>query len=300
MKETKALPNLVDGKLSINGSYIHYQQSGSGPPLVLVHGLMGSLADWQERVVPLLTHQFSVLTFDLRGHGESDMPSAGYTSADMAADMEELLTQLDVEKADVVGHSFGGTVALHFTALHPNRVQRLTISDSRLRPLQPTQKLKDWVYWPVWKSQLQQFGLTLDEEEELDFGILEILVPRSPSQREQQRREQWKTLLSSTTANTDLRDPSGLTIELIREISVPMQALYGELSPCLPTLSGLRENLPGLTSSILSGLGHFFPLTKPALFVERIKSFHATLPQASAEPDAAPESTIGSEEDQSL
>ena len=300
MKETKTLPNVIDGKLSINGSYIHYQRSGSGPPLVLVHGLMGSLADWQERVVPLLTHQFSVLTFDLRGHGQSDMPAAGYTSADMARDMEELLTQLEVETADVVGHSFGGTVALHFTALHPSRVKRLTISDSRLRSIQPIQKLKDWVYWPVWKSQLQPLGITLDEEEELDFGILELLVPRSPSHRELQRREQWKTLLSSTTANIDLRDPSGLTIELIREISVPIQAIYGELSPFLPTLSGLRENLPGLTSSILSGLGHFFPLTKPALFVERIKLFHAASAESSAERDMAAESTSASEEELSL
>jgi pimeloyl-ACP methyl ester carboxylesterase len=267
----------------INGVEIHYELVGSGPHLVLVHGLMGSLADWRPRVVPLLADQFTVLTWDLRGHGDSDMPPSGYTSADMAADLAGLMDHVGAQRADLVGHSFGGVVALHMAALHPGRVKCLTISDSRIRALQPVQKLRDWVHWPVWNAQLKQLGVTLDEDSELDFALLHLIPPLL--QHNRKREEKWKALLASTTAVVDLRETAGLTVELIQQVRVPTQAIYGELSPCLPTLEGLRANLPGLKSEVAAGLGHFFPLTKPALFVDYIKSFH----QAVASPATAEE-----------
>src|SRR5579871_6752921 len=90
-------------KACINGVEIHYEMAGSGPHLFLLHGLMGSLADWRPCVVPLLTDQFTVLTCDLRGHGDSDMPPSGYTSADMAADLAGLMDHVGAERADLVG-----------------------------------------------------------------------------------------------------------------------------------------------------------------------------------------------------
>jgi pimeloyl-ACP methyl ester carboxylesterase len=282
MTDTEAKAGPVQHVLA-NGIQICYEQAGTGPPLVLVHGLMGNMSDWRHRVLPMLTGRFRVLIYDLRGHGDTDMTPSGYTSADMVADLIGLMDQLGIAPADLVGHSFGGTVALHATALHPERVNRLTISDSRIRALQPPQRLKDWAYWPTWKAQLQQAGITLDEESELDFAVLDLLTRQRPSllQLDRKRELKWKELLASTTAMTDLRDPAGLTADLIRSISTPVQAVYGELSPCLPSLEALREILPSVKSVVAPGLGHFFPITKPALFVDYIKSFHAP---ASADP----------------
>ena len=96
-------------------------------------------------------------------------------------------------------------------------------------------------------------------------------------------------LLSSTTANADFRDPAGLTPDLIGQIRVPAQAIYGEFSFCLPTLGGLREHLQGLKSTILPGVGHFFPITRPELFVQYFKTFHAPKKPATRDEPTAPE-----------
>jgi pimeloyl-ACP methyl ester carboxylesterase len=245
---------------------------------VLIHGLLGTLDDWQARIAPQLIDHFTVLTFDLRGHGESDMPPSGYTSADMARDLAALLDSLGIDQAHLAGHSFGGTVALSFTAENPDRVLGLTISDSRVRALQPVQKVKDWVHWPLWKAQLEKGGHTLDEESEFDIDLLETLRLKNPAPWQQGIRwERWERLLGSTTAKADLKDPAGLTIEVIRQIQTPTQAIYGELSFCLPSLEGLREHLPSLKATVFPNVGHRFPLTHPALFLEQVRAFHTSL-----------------------
>lgn len=277
-----SLPKVLAGGLNI-----HYHQAGSGPHAVLIHGLTGSLADWELRVVPLLKDSFTVLTYDLRGHGYTDMPASGYTSSDMASDLFGLIDALGIDRAHFIGHSFGGTVALHFAALHSDRVIALTVSDSRVWSLQPSLKIKDWAHWPMWKEQLQKEGLTIDENSELDFSLLELLrSQRSKGKSEATALDRrieghWLKLLSSTTANADLRDPAGLTPELISQVRVPAQAIYGEFSFCLPTLEGLKEHLQDLKSTILPGVGHFFPITRAELFVQHVKTFHApTMPRA--------------------
>jgi pimeloyl-ACP methyl ester carboxylesterase len=281
MTEVKPPSDVSMLTVSANGLNIHYQQTGSGPQVILIHGLTGSLADWQFRVVPMLAAQFTVLTYDLRGHGYSDMPPSGYTTADMASDLAGLLDALGIERAHIAGHSFGGSVALHFAALHPDRVAALTVSDSRVRSLQPSQKIKDWAHWPAWKEQLEKQKITLDEESELDFATLPLLFSQRAALRakdsiasDRRREEHWNQLLSSTTANADLRDVAGLTPELIDQIRMPAQAIYGEFSFCLPTLEGLKQHLQGLKVAILPGVGHFFPITRPELFVQHIKAFH--------------------------
>jgi pimeloyl-ACP methyl ester carboxylesterase len=287
----------------VNGINIHYQQAGSGPHLVLIHGLTGSLAAWQWQFVPALSDRFNVLTYDLRGHGHSDMPPSGYTSADMARDLAALLDERGIDRAHLVGHSFGGLVALHLAALAPERVNGLTISDTRIRAFQDSQKLKDWAHWPLWKSQLRQRGVTLDEDSELDYFLLERLALQRPTApvpleeptgsteppawlqpgwvRGPRWAERWQALMSGTTAGPDLRDQAVLTAELIRGIRVPTQAIYAELSFCLASLAGLRENMPNLKATVLPGVGHFYPFIQPALLLEHLIPFHA---EASAAP----------------
>jgi pimeloyl-ACP methyl ester carboxylesterase len=268
----------------VNGVNIHYEQAGAGPVLVLIHGLTGSLASWQVRVVPAMIDRFRVLTFDLRGHGKSDMPPSGYKSADMTRDLIALLDYLELARVHLVGHSFGGQVALNLCAERPDRVTGLTISDSRIPSLQPVQKLKDWTHWQMWKAYLAQRGIALDEECEMDLSLLDSLVAQSQAQlRESKWWERWKQLLGSTTARADLADPGDLTIQKIRQIVVPIQAIYGELSYCLPTLNGLREHLPPLESTVLPGVGHWFPIVRPELFVEHVKPFHVALASTAAD-----------------
>jgi pimeloyl-ACP methyl ester carboxylesterase len=282
------------------GLKFHYRQAGSGPQVVLIHGLTGTLADWQLRVVPLLTSHFSVLTYDLRGHGYSDMPPRGYTSADMAADLANLMDVLGIDRAHVIGHSFGGTTALHFAALYPERVLALTVSDSRVRSLQPSHRLKDWPHWPLWREQLRKQDITLDEDRELDFSLLELLISLREARGHQvtaaadrRRDEQWGRLLSSTTANADLRDAAGLTPELISRIRLPTQAIYAEYSFFFPTLEGLKERVQSLRWAVVPGVGHLYPILRPELFAQYVKAFHATSALPAGDTPGAPRSEGG-------
>jgi pimeloyl-ACP methyl ester carboxylesterase len=255
----------------VNGVKIHYELNGSGPDLVLIHGLSGSLAFWQLRIAPELSQNFRVLTYDLRGHGQSDMPPVGYTSRDMAEDLLALINHLGIERPHIVGHSLGGLVAMHLVSLHSDRAASLTVSDSRIRALQPRQKLREWTHWPLWKAQLEKRGLVVDEESEMDFLLLDRLL--GP----QRRATQWSNFLANTTAKDDLRDPAGLTEELIRGVRAPVYAIYGEYSFCQPTLAGLQRLLPNLRVSVIPKVGHFFPLTHPDVFLSHLEEFYDSL-----------------------
>lgn len=106
--------------------------AGNGPQLLLIHGIGSSSAAWNT-VIEDLARDFSPITVDLRGHGESDKPESGYLYDDYVGDIDGLLSALDIPTPLVVGHSLGGIVALWWAAKHPSRAAALVIEDSPLR-----------------------------------------------------------------------------------------------------------------------------------------------------------------------
>lgn len=97
--------------LSHAGLSLRYDRAGSGPPVLLIHGLMANRTFWSGQV-QALRDRFTVVTVDLRGHGESSRPRTGYGTAQLAADLEHLVRALGTAKVAVVGWSFGGIVAI--------------------------------------------------------------------------------------------------------------------------------------------------------------------------------------------
>jgi non-heme chloroperoxidase len=97
--------------LSHAGATLRYDRAGSGPAVLLVHGWMCNRAFW-ERQVHALRDQHTVITVDLRGHGESSRPRGGYSIGGMAADLEQVVRALGLSRVAVVGWSMGGLVAL--------------------------------------------------------------------------------------------------------------------------------------------------------------------------------------------
>src|SRR6476469_3734672 len=118
--------------VTANGTRLFYQQSGHGPDVVLVHAITSNQAVWVFTGLAdtLAADGFRVTTYDLRGHGASDRPPTGYTSAAMAADFRALHAELDLKPALVVGHSFGGVIGIHTAVLHPECVRGVILSDS--------------------------------------------------------------------------------------------------------------------------------------------------------------------------
>jgi pimeloyl-ACP methyl ester carboxylesterase len=270
---------------------IHYQRMGHGTDVVMIHGLGASLAFYL-RIWPALAKEYRVTVYDLRGHGRSSMPPNGYTSAEMAYDLDGLLDHLRVETVNLVGHSFGGAVALEYAALRPERVTSITLADVRISTLQPTQPLHEWPRWSVVRNWLQGLGIHVDEDETaVGYRLLEKFarariargMPRLPGGFAipfaglggDLAARRWLTLLRTTTAKQDFRIVAALTVDQIRQISRPVLLVYGEKSYCLPSLRALQQHLPCSRAEIVPDAGHFHPLLRPELFVRLVRPFLA-------------------------
>ncbi len=110
---------------------LHYWQKGAGAPILLLHGITDNGACWGRTADALAAH-YTVYAPDQRGHGKSDAPLAAYTYADYVADALELLRVSGHANALVMGHSFGGVVALNLAAEFPQAVSKLIVVDPPL------------------------------------------------------------------------------------------------------------------------------------------------------------------------
>jgi pimeloyl-ACP methyl ester carboxylesterase len=110
----------------VHGYRRAYRISGSGPALLLLHGLACDSSTWAD-VMPSLSEHFTVIAPDLLGHGESDKPNADYSLGGFANGMRDLLTILGIDKVTVVGHSLGGGVAMQFAYQFPDRTERVVL-----------------------------------------------------------------------------------------------------------------------------------------------------------------------------
>jgi pimeloyl-ACP methyl ester carboxylesterase len=118
---------LAERRLDVKGGQIRYFVAGSGPPLVLVHGLGGSATNWCE-LVPLLAARRRLIVPDLPGHGGSDALPAVASLGAFADRVAAVAVHEQALPAPVVGHSFGGAVALHLARRHREAVTKLVLA----------------------------------------------------------------------------------------------------------------------------------------------------------------------------
>jgi len=117
----------MDGKLS-------YTVSGAGSPLFLLHGNGEDRTIFKAQTAAFSAYR-RVIAVDTRGHGQSPRGSAPFTLAQFARDLEGLMDDLGIPRADLLGYSDGGNVALLFALAHPERVRSVIVSGANLRPL---------------------------------------------------------------------------------------------------------------------------------------------------------------------
>ncbi|MBW3596201.1 MAG: alpha/beta hydrolase [Planctomycetes bacterium] len=269
-------------RLSLDSLTLHYQQTGDGPDVVLVHAFTGNLAVWAfSGIMEALESEFRVTAYDLRGHGASSVPPAGYNSAQMADDFRRMHDALGLRPAYVVGHSYGGVVAMHAAVLHPEKVAGVILSDTYfpgLRDLEPDMGQTD-----IWREMQEQF-LAVGEEigNSVDFSRLFQIVRRlTPEQMQGIKRQmgaagaRWLAQagqLADTTAGEEMFEVAGLTRERLCEIRQPVLALYDEHSPFKATCRFLIENLPNCRADIVPGAKHFAPVECAETFNDMVRS----------------------------
>src|SRR5579883_610589 len=262
-----------------NGVRLFYQQTGSGPDVVLVHAVTSNLAVWMFSGLPdALAADFRVTLYDLRGHGASERPATGYTSAAMAEDFNQLYTALGLGPSVLVGHSFGGVLALHAAVLFPEAVSGVVLSDSffpGLRDVEP-----NFGRMNIWADLRDTFGkVGVDLGPTVDFSRL---FRESSALTEEQTKiletavgpfgRGWLRQLpklAQTTCGDEVLEVAGLTAERIASVRQPVVALYDEFSPFLATCRWLEKNLPDCTAEIIPAAKHLAVLENTPAFIER-------------------------------
>ena len=116
-------------QVTIHGHDVRYRRAGGGGAIVLIHGLDGSSLAW-EPVMGALAEHYDVIAPDLLGHGESAKPMGDYSLGAMASGLRDLLAILEVDRATIVGQSFGGGVAMQLAYQHPDQCSRLVLVGS--------------------------------------------------------------------------------------------------------------------------------------------------------------------------
>jgi pimeloyl-ACP methyl ester carboxylesterase len=268
-------------KLLANGIKFHYWRVGAGPDVIMLHGLTGNLAVWHLKMVPMLRHAFCLTTYDLRGHGRSDAPPTGYTTAHMTEDLLGIMDALGIEKTHLVGHSLGADISLHFALRHPDRVAKLVLIEASIPALVDLRKREDWEGWAYWAQMLEKFtGVPVPREKwtDIDYMVrlsLEVPIVYGPARGLPRKKEPILRLLDETTMVQDYEVVDDLTLENLATIPHPKLLVYDAASPYLGTFQTIRDLLRNCTPVLLppSENRHFSPLEEPEMLTEHIKAF---------------------------
>ena len=287
-------------KIHANGLNFHYQQAGEGPDVVLIHGVTGDLSIWFLcQAMGMLGRSFRVTAYDLRGHGYSDVPPSGYTSADQAGDTLAIMDALEIDQAMLLGHSFGGVIAMHAAVLHPDRIEAVVLSDPCFAALRHLEDLGRWGHWQNFREEAAQAGVTLSSETLV--RPCQVLRPGPPPRRRAApavppgRRAcpasiaccAWPT----TTCGEDAKAVAGLTEDLIRGVTQPVLALFGEFSPFLATADYLAGTCPTASAVRVPGRQASAPEENSEQFVEMVYRVPADGPAIGRGREAGPMTT---------
>jgi pimeloyl-ACP methyl ester carboxylesterase len=263
-----------------SGVRLHYQRIGEGPDLVMIHGLTGNLAVWHLNIIPQISHSYRTLTYDLRGHGYSDMTPTGYSGDAMAQDLLELLDALGIERPSLVGHSYGADIALYFALNHPDRVSEVVAIEAALPALVHARNRDEWEGWDHWADVLERSGVTVPPEHRSDAVYLlraSLDVPKKwgPLAGLPRNPKPFLRLIEETTVAAEYEEVGSLTLDRIPEIQTPVLLMYADGAAFLGTHEYLAAHLPNAESIILPSTewGHFGPLEQPDVVAAHLVEF---------------------------
>jgi pimeloyl-ACP methyl ester carboxylesterase len=270
-------------QVTLHADRIAYRCAGSGPVLVLVHGITSSSATWA-RVMPYLARHFTVIAPDLVGHGESDKPRGDYSLGAHANNIRDLLLALGHGRASVVGHSLGGGIAMQFAYQFPERCERLALVDSGGLGREVNILLRAATL-PGAELVLPLLAATrLLDAGRLAGGVLGRLGLQARTDIEEIAR--GHATLSDAEARAafvhTLRavvEPGGQRVDASNRLylseHVPFLLVWGEHDSVIPLAHGraTHERMPASRLEVFHDSGHFPQLDEPQRFVDVLIDF---------------------------
>jgi pimeloyl-ACP methyl ester carboxylesterase len=258
-------------ELLVDGVRLHVQRltpplgpgfpaPGDGPaPVLFVHGLvMDNLASWYFTVANAVATSRPVALYDLRGHGRSARPARGYGLDALVAELHGVLDGLDLPRAVLVGHSFGGLLALAAARARPERCAGLVLVDGLLPE-------------PGWGGAMAETLRTSGSERDEQIATRFSAWLGRHSQRKRNRLiEQAQALVEQTTLLEDLAASPGWTDDAWRDLDMPVLALYGAASDVRAHGERLAASLPRCTLELLPEATHSLMWEHTAVVRDRI------------------------------
>ncbi|OBI17784.1 alpha/beta hydrolase [Mycobacterium sp. E2327] len=271
--------------LELHGDRIAYRDAGDGPAVLLIHGMAGSSATWHA-IIPQLSKNYRVIAPDLLGHGMSAKPRGDYSLGAFAVFLRDLLDELEVDRATVIGQSLGGGIAMQFAHQHREHCERLAlIGSGGLGPdLSPVLRIlsapgAEFVLPVVAPQSVLNLGNKLG-------SWLTSAGVQSP--RAGEMWHAYSSLSDRRTRQAFLRtlrsvvDYRGQAVSALNKIHVaagmPVLLIWGEQDRIIPVAHAYaaHDALEGSRLEVLEGIGHFPHVEAPSVVADILEDFIAS------------------------
>lgn len=252
----------------MNGIRIHYLEWGEAdaPDVVLVHGWTGWAQNWSY-VAEQLQGKYHVIAPDHRGHGESDKPETGYRLHDFAADIHQLISELELKRPLYAGNSWGGCIGTIMAANYPQDITKAVLGDP--------------VYWKMINAFVTNLPTTLNQRQRSDADISAEMRQHGASQEQidlgllRLRKFSEQAL---TRLVTDNRDFALGCEEYLRRIQVPTLIIVGDTAAGGFILKEEADYIERIASPMVrlsrwQGVGHGVSAAQPERYVSELLAF---------------------------
>ena len=277
------MPDSGVRELVLHGHRVFYREAGSGPALVLVHGITSTSATWA-RLLPSLAERFTVIAPDLLGHGESAKPRGDYSLGAYASGVRDLLVALGHERATLVGHSLGGGIAMQFAYQFPELCERLVLESSgglgrdisvllRAASLPGSELVLPVLTDARLLGAARLAGRALGRVGlRVHTDLAEVLRGHASLSDREARAAFVHTLRTIVDVSGQRVDA---TDRLYLARSIPLLIVWGELDPIIPVAHarGAHALVAGSRLEVFEGSGHFPHLDDPLRFVRVLTDF---------------------------
>jgi pimeloyl-ACP methyl ester carboxylesterase len=256
------------------GFKLHYREAGSGPTVVLLHGLGGDGSRWAPNIVPL-AKSFHVIALDQIGFGQSDKPLANYHTGMLSEFLARFLATVGVSKASLVGNSMGAGVALYTAVHYPQLVERIVLADGggfRRPNAQPAAARNEHV------REIQN-GVTTEETRE----FIKIMFHNKNLVTDRIVEDNLQLRLHSAYAIGKIQESGAagrgsLSEEEVHGVKAPTLILWGKYDELADPAGAdrLANTIPGSRKIMIDDCGHMPQLEKSAEFNRIVMEFLTT------------------------
>jgi pimeloyl-ACP methyl ester carboxylesterase len=272
--------NFRTQEIQADAATIHVRVGGQGPAVVLLHGF-GDTGDMWALMAAELAHDHRVVVPDLRGMGLSSHPAGGYDKKTQAADIRSILTQLGIDRAAVVGHDIGATVAYAYAARYPDKTDRLVVMDAPVPGIPPWDEI-------VRSPALWHFSFGGPDAERLVAGRERIYLDRfwnefagDPSKIDEATRVRYTAFYAQPGAMHSAfaqflsipKDAEDNKVSMTTKLTMPVLAIGGAKSFGANVAIVLRNAADNVTEVVIANSGHWLMEEQPTATIAAVHNF---------------------------